>query len=43
MKTRLLSGIHVFCCETIVPEKLGGLQLSFNQLRLAKAKYKRLS
>lgn len=30
MKTRLLSGVHVFCGETIVPEGLAGLQLSFN-------------
>ena len=30
MKTRLLSGVHVFCGETIVPEGLTGLQLSFN-------------
>ena len=30
MKTRLLSGLHVFCGETIVPQGLTGLQLSFN-------------
>ena len=29
MKTRLLSGVHVFCGETIVPEGLTSLQLSF--------------
>ena len=29
-KTRLLSGVYVFCGETIVPERLTGLQLSFN-------------